>query len=289
MKNVELIAYVISFIITLAIAVHIFNIIYGAFPWKTFDIKDETVEEGRADVVEDGEVGEVRIVGNVVYLPLPRRVSNVSVEEAILLRRSIREYLPNPITIDQLSMLLWAAYGVTDTRYGFRSSPSAGATYPLEIYVVVGEKGVRIGDEKYLRSGVYKYDVYTHSLRLVREGDFRDELAKAALDQPWVREAPINIVITAVFERTTRIYGERGRVRYVPMEVGHVGQNIYLMATALRLGTVVIGAFYDDWIAQIISASENETPMYIVPVGVPKEFRETTFEDIQRFIESRRG
>jgi SagB-type dehydrogenase family enzyme len=231
----------------------------------------------------------VRVVDRVVYLPMPKRVTNVSIEEALLWRRSIREYVDKPLTVVQLSMLLWAAYGVNDARWGFRTTPSAGATYPLEIYVVVGERGVAINETQYLEAGIYKYDPYTHSIMLVKLGDVRKELQEAALGQEWVGRAPVNIVIAAVFERTTARYGERGRVRYVPMEAGHAGQNIYLMATALGLGTVVVGAFYDDQVSSVAGLQPNEVPLYIVPVGVPIAPYRTSFDDVARFIESRRG
>lgn len=227
---------------------------------------------------------------DVIYLPLPTRMTNISVEEAILLRRSIREYTDDPIKLEHLAMILWSAYGITEPRWGLRASPSAGATYPLEVYVVVGEEGVSINQTHYLKPGVYKYDVHKHALILVKEGDVRDELAAAALGQRWVKEAPVSLVVCAVFERTTRIYGERGRVRYVPMEVGHLGQNVYLMATALGYGTVVVGAFYDESVQSIVGALREEVPMYIIPIGVPKTMHRVSFEDVWVYIEGvRRG
>ena len=123
---------------------------------------------------------EVIEANGVVYLPLPEKLTEVSVEEAILLRRGVREYKADPIKLKHFAMTLWAAYGVTDPR-GLRASPSAGATYPLEVYAVVGEKGVLLEDGTYLRAGVYKYDVNRHRLVLVRAGDVRGELAAAAL------------------------------------------------------------------------------------------------------------
>ena len=226
-----------------------------------------------------------------IYLPLPKKLTSITVEEAILRRRSIRSFKPEPITIEQLSMILWSAYGVTDPSRGFKASPSAGATYPLEVYAVIGEKGVLAEGGSYLEAGVYKYVSDTHSIRMVRRGDYREALAKAALNQFYVAQAPVDIVVTAVFERTTRIYGERGRVRYVPMDVGHLGQNIYLMATALGLGTVAIGAFIDEKVAEIVAESRDEVPLYIMPVGKPGKVVETTFDDIAKYIEScrRRG
>ncbi|MGC8983363.1 MAG: SagB/ThcOx family dehydrogenase [Desulfurococcaceae archaeon] len=223
-----------------------------------------------------------------VFLPLPRPISRVSVEEAILLRRSIRDYTEDPVALEHLALILWAAYGITEPRLGFRAVPSAGATYPLEVYVVVGERGVRSGGT-YLPAGVYKYDPYTHSISLVKEGDSRRELAaEAALGQPWVEEAPVSIVVFAVFERTTRVYGERGRVRYVPMEVGHLGQNVYLVATALGYGCVVVGAFYDDRVKAVVGAGAGEEPMYIIPIGVPARRHYVAFEDVWNYIISKR-
>jgi len=225
----------------------------------------------------------------MVYLPLPRKITNMSVEEAILLRRSIRDYTSDPIRLEYLAMILWAAYGITKPRWGFRASPSAGATYPLEVYVVIGEKGVLIREGEYLKPGVYKYDVHRHLLILVKPGDVRRDLATAALGQEWVENAPVNLVICAVFERTTTHYGERGRVRYVPMEVGHLGQNVYLMATALGYGVVVVGAFYDDKVQVVINARSEEIPMYIIPIGVPREPPHMRFEDIWEYIEEKRS
>ncbi|MCS7113161.1 MAG: SagB/ThcOx family dehydrogenase [Nitrososphaerota archaeon] len=227
------------------------------------------------------------LFGEKILLPLPRKISGLTVEEAILLRRSIRDYTDAPVDLRDLAMILWASYGVTDPRRGFRSTPSAGATYPLEIYVVIGEKGVR-SVEGFLLEGIYRYEPHSHSLLLVKRGDYRMDLMDAALGQSWVGEAPLSIVICAVFERTTSIYGGRGEVRYVPMEAGHAGQNIYLMATALRYGAVVVGAFRDGLVARIIDAKPEEKPLYIVPIGVPETLPRTSFEDIWEYIVSRR-
>lgn len=228
------------------------------------------------------DLGGVEIVGEELLLPLPRKVSVVTVEEAILLRKSIREWRDSPITIEQLSMILWASQGVVEEVDGWlrRASPSAGATYPLEVYVVVGEEGVSLGDGSYVEAGIYKYDYRRHSLRLIKSGDFRSDLWKASLRQDWVREAPVSLVICAVYERTTWRYGERG-VRYVHIEVGHVGQNIYLMSTALGLGTVAIGAFHDDEIARVVGARRDEHPLYVFPVGVPLRPHKTDFRELQ--------
>ncbi len=220
--------------------------------------------------------------GKVVFLPLPRIKGNMSVEEALAYRRSIREYKKEPLTLFQLSQLLWAAQGISETRWGFRTCPSAGATYPLEVYVVVGDNGV-----KGLQAGVYHYAPHSHTLTLVKEGDFRKELYKAGLNQPWILNAPVNLVIVAEYERTTRRYGERG-IRYVHMEVGHAGQNVYLEATALGLGTVVIGAFYDDQVREVISAPRNQHPLYIIPVGVPMKKYRISESQLWEYIQKNR-
>jgi len=225
------------------------------------------------------EVVKKLILLERILLQLPRKVSELTVEEAILLRRSIREYTAEPVNLSDLAMILWAAYGITDPEHGFRAVPSAGATYPPEIYVVVGRNGVKSAED-FIGEGVYKYEPHSHALLLVKRGEYREELMYAALGQKWVSEAPLSIVICAVFERTTSVYGERGKVRYVPMEVGHAGQNIYLMATALRYSSVVIGAFSGDLVSRTISAELEEKPLYIIPIGVPKNPPKTAFRDI---------
>jgi len=196
--------------------------------------------------------------GVVIGLPEPRLDSDVSVEEALLKRRSTREYADEPLTIQEVSQLLWAAQGITDPR-GFRTAPSAGALYPLEIYIVVGYV-------EGLTAGVYKYDPHEHELRKVLDGDKRIELAEAALGQSSVKEGGIDLLITAVYERTTRKYGDRG-VRYVHMEAGHAAQNVCVQAVAMDLGLVTVGAFRDEEVKEILNLPEIEQPLYIIPMG----------------------
>ena len=195
---------------------------------------------------------------SALTLPEPRLKSEVSVEETLLKRRSVREYAELPLTLEEVSQLLWAAQGIT-TEWGGRTAPSAGALYPLEVYMVAG-------NVKKLAPGVYKYKPERHELVKVKDGDVRIELAKAALGQTWVREGAIDIVIAAVYERTTKKYGDRG-VRYVHLEVGHAAQNIYLQAAALNLGMVTVGAFYDDRVKDVLNMAGNEVPLYVIPVG----------------------
>ncbi|KYK31945.1 MAG: nitroreductase [Theionarchaea archaeon DG-70] len=185
----------------------------------------------------------------------------MSVEESIRLRRSIRDFQDIPLSLEQISQLLWAGQGITE---GFkRAAPSAGATYPLTLYVAVGDKGVTG-----LSSGVYEYIPRTHSLVVVKKGDFRQRIAAACLNQLFIQEAPVTIVIAAEYEKTTSRYGERGK-RYVHMEAGHVGENIYLQAVALELGTVVVGAFQDIDLKQVLDLPEELVPLYVMPVGHP--------------------
>jgi len=191
-------------------------------------------------------------------LPEPRRSSDVSLEESVAQRRSVRTYKPGPVTVDEVSQLLWAAQGITGPS-GFRAAPSGGATYPLETYLIAG-------DADGLEPGLYHYEQGSHSLTLVKNGDIRAELSEASLSQPCVRDAAVIIVLAAIYERTTERYGDRGKM-YVHMDVGHAAQNVLLQATALGLGAVPVGAFRTRTIGGILGFSETELPMYLLPIG----------------------
>jgi len=199
--------------------------------------------------------------GRVVELPDPLHDSDVSVEEALLHRRSVRSYSVEALSLDELSQLLWAAQGVTDPR-GFRSAPSAGALYPLELYALAGE----VED---LAPGLYRYEPRRHQLLHTLDGDLRSGLAEAALWQEPVAQGAVVMVFTAVYERTTQKYDERG-IRYVHIELGHAAQNLCLQATALDLGAVTIGAFFDDEVTALLDLPEDERPLYLIPVGRQK-------------------
>ena len=198
-----------------------------------------------------------------IHLPSPSQKGGMPLAEAIARRRSIRDFAPQPISQLQLSQILWAAQGITDTWGRYRTVPSAGATYPLEIFVVCGTNGV---DE--IDAGIYHYNMDSHSLTLHYGGDIRLALAGAARGEEGIYEAPVDIVICAIFERTTLNYGSRGE-RYVHMEVGHAGQNIYLQATALGLATFAIGAFHDEQVREVLQLDKQYKPLYIMPVGKP--------------------
>jgi SagB-type dehydrogenase family enzyme len=212
---------------------------------------------GNSDTIPSPEVENTE-QGSDLRLPEPQYDSEFSIEQSFLKRRSVRDYTGEPVTIEEVSQLLWAVQGITDSR-GLRTSPSAGATYPLEIYLVAG-------NVLQLEPGVYHYIPSGHSLDEVIKGDMRADLAEAALMQMWMEDGAVMIVITAVYERTTSRYGERG-IRYVHMEAGHAAQNLYLQATAMELGIVVVGAFQDDRIAKILQLPKEERPLYLVPVG----------------------
>jgi len=194
----------------------------------------------------------------MIKLPEPKVDGKVSVEAALLTRRSVREYKNEPLTLADISQLLWAAQGITG-RGMFRTAPSAGALYPLEVYVVAG-------NVTGLPAGIYKYRFESHEIVRVGEGDKRNELASAALGQSCIRSAPAVMVFSAVYARTTGKYGERG-VRYVHMEAGHAAQNVGLQAVARNLGTVMIGAFVDRDVKRVVQMPENEEPLYLLPVG----------------------
>lgn len=200
---------------------------------------------------------------DMIKLPKPEMDSGTSVEQAIFGRKSVRSFSDDPLNIDQVGQILWSAGGATvDGITGpTRAYPSAGAVYPLEIYLVAG-------NVKGLEPGIYKYNWRRHGLTLVKKGDMREALSKAALSQQMVSEAPVTIVVTAVYEKTARAYGQRGVMRYVSMDAGHMGQNVSLEAQALGLGTVMVGAFIDGEVVKLIG-TKDEKPVYMMPVGVP--------------------
>lgn len=194
---------------------------------------------------------------DLINLPEPVFEGNTSLEEAILKRRSVRSYRDEALSLKEISQVLWAAQGVSGDGF-LRVAPSAGATYPLEVYVVV-RKLAGVGP------GVYHYIPESHSLKRISSGDYAGGLGDAAFSQSFVGEAPVNLVFCAVYERTTQEYGERG-IRYVHMEVGHAAQNVYLQCQSLGLGTVVVGAFNDLEVKETLNLTGVE-PLYIMPVG----------------------
>ena len=206
--------------------------------------------------------GIMEIHGSEFFLlPEPSKKGRISLEESIFLRKSVREFSDQPLTLEELSQILWASQG--KVKSGRRSAPSAGALYPLEIYVVSG-------NIETINPGIYRYDFKRHGLSKILEGDRRSSLASAALGQYWVKNAAVDVILTAIFERTTAKYGERG-VRYVFIEAGHVAQNILLQAVSLGLGAVPVGAFYDEEVRKTLNLPQEEKPVYIIPIGREKQ------------------
>ncbi len=197
--------------------------------------------------------------GQTIKLPEIRTHSSTSVEEAIGQRRSVRLYKNEPLVVTDVAQLLWACQGVTDKQRLLRATPSAGAIYPLEIYLVVGEV-------KGLTSGIFKYNPLKHELSKMIDGDQRIALSEAAFSQQWVHQAAACIVICANYKNTEKKYSQRAQ-QYVHMEVGAAAENVYLQATALGIGTVLVGAFDDDAVQKIVGAGQDETPLCILPIG----------------------
>lgn len=191
-----------------------------------------------------------------ISLPKPKLSGSVSVEEAIQKRRSVRSYASKDITLEDVSQLLWACQGITDTRRGLRAAPSAGALYPLEIYVAKSD-------------GLFHYLPDGHKLEAVSGANVKADLAAASLGQSYVEDAAIDIIICAEYERITSRYGQRGAM-YTDMEAGHAAQNVFLQAVALGLDSVPIGAFDKGAVAKIIGVPHSLRPIYILPVGYKK-------------------
>lgn len=195
---------------------------------------------------------------DTIELPAPRMEGKMPVEAALAARRSIRRYRNDPLTLEETSQLLWSVQGITSPE-GYRTAPSAGPCFPLETYLVTGTVDG-------LAPGMYRYHPRGHRIELLFEGDIRDQLVAAAQGQRFIARAPVSLVFSACYERTTKRYGERG-IRYVHMDVGHAGENLHIQAAAMGLGTVVVGAFTDAEVKRVLRLPAGEDPLYIMPVG----------------------
>jgi len=195
-----------------------------------------------------------------IPLPMEQRPRGLSLEEAIERRRSWREYKGGPVSLADLSRILYYSAGITDPGQEYRAAPSAGALYPIEIYPVVNKV-------QGLAAGIYHYAVRDHALELVKEGDFRSELVRHAVGQEMVWDAQVVLILTAVFQRTRWKYGERA-YRYILLEAGHIGQNVYLAAGSAGLGACAIGAFFDDDLNHLLGLDgREEAAVYMLTVG----------------------
>ena len=198
---------------------------------------------------------ELEVSSPSVKLPAPKQAHEGSLEQAIARRRSVRDFSRVPLTEAEQGQLLWAAQGVTNRETGYRTAPSAGALYPLEVYLVTG-------------SGVFHYEPQTHRLRRTVQSDVRKTLYEAALRQRPILDAPAVFVIAGVYERTAKKYGARAE-RYVHMEAGHAAQNLLLQAVSLGLAAVPIGAFDDARAQEALRLPKNQRPLYLLPAGHP--------------------
>ncbi len=203
---------------------------------------------GTDDATPEAPGGTVRSID----LPPPTTTGGLGLADALAGRRSVRDFSDRPLELAELSQLLWAAQGIT-SEDGKRTAPSAGATYPLELYVVTA-------------TGLHRYTPDRHNLVLLAEGDLRDELSAAALDQAAVANAAATFAIAVVYARTQQRYGDRAE-RYVKLEAGHAAQNLLLQAVALDLGGVPIGAFTDSEVAQVLQLPPDQEPLYLISVG----------------------
>ena len=198
-----------------------------------------------------------------VELPPVPAPSGLALEEVIARRRSVREYADRPITLAELSRLLHSTAGIPDRRaptLAFRPLPSSGSLYPSEVSPAVF-------DVAGLAPGAYHYDVQRHRLALVRAGDFRREVFQAAVSQEMILRTGLVLVLTGLYERVRWKYTDRS-YRYLMLEAGHLGQNVYLAATAIGLGPCGIGAFFDDDLNRLLGLDgREEAVVYLLAVG----------------------
>jgi SagB-type dehydrogenase family enzyme len=194
----------------------------------------------------------------LIKLPKPE-YSGITVEEALLKRRSKRNYSGKPLSLAYLSQLVFAAGGITSERGG-RTAPSAGSKRPMEIYLIVN-------NVEGLERGIYHYAVKKHSLEKIKSGNFSKDIISAGLEQAMLGDANVTIVITAIFDRIRQKYAERG-FRYSYMEAGHISQNIYLQSASLGVGSVCVGAFFDEKVNELIGIDGiDEAAIYLHAVG----------------------
>lgn len=201
--------------------------------------------------------GEAFAARNIQHLPDPKYSGRITLEESLAHRRSERSFIKTAgLTNEQLGQLLWAAQGITERTWGFRTTPSAGSTYPLEIYLAK-------------QDGIFHYLPLTHSLEKTKDIDCRPSLTRASLGQDFLGDAPVVIIIAADFEKTEVKFGSRA-LRYVQLEAGHAAENILLQAVALGLGAAPVGSFWDDVVKAVLELPYAQDPLYLIPVGYIK-------------------
>jgi len=196
-----------------------------------------------------------------IKLPKPKLAGKISVEEAIDARRTRRGFSSKPLAIEDLSQLLWAGQGITEKKWKHRAAPSAGALYPVYVYIHVRRNMVNG-----LKEGIYRYVPEGHYLQLIKKGDYTKELSQVGYSQTFFAQSPVCFILTGIYSITTWKYGDRGK-RYVHMEMGHIAQNIMLQGEALRLNVGLAGAFRDGHLSSLLELKKGEKPFYIIPAG----------------------
>lgn len=240
--------YIILVFLLLLVGGVMFYMVFSSITPNKANNSDVTINEFNKVVMEN----------NKVVLPQPQVVGGMSLTEALSLRRSVRSYTESPLSITDLSQLLWSAQGITNDR-GFKTAPSAGATFPIEMFVMVNMV-------EGLQKGIYHYNPRENTLEVIHTKDVSAALTRASHSQSMISDAGAVLIFGAVFERTTARYGDRGE-RYVYNEIGHASQNVHLQAAALDLGTVVIGAYRDEEVEEILNLDPDIRVLYMMPVG----------------------
>jgi SagB-type dehydrogenase family enzyme len=195
-----------------------------------------------------------------IHLTQELAYDGLTIEKAIANRRSQRDFTGETMSLAELAHLLYYSSGITDKRQGLRAAPSAGATYPIEVYAIAN-------NVEGIAKGTYHYLIPSHELEPLREGDFRNEMSRAALQERMFKQANVIVALAAVFQRTQQRYRERAQ-HYICFEAGHIAQNTYLVATSLGLGACAIGAFHDNEFNRLLGLDgRNESVLYIIAVG----------------------
>lgn len=194
-----------------------------------------------------------------IELPKPNTQGSISLEQAIGNRKSVRSFTKQTLSLEQIGQLLWSGQGLRDAL-GQRTVPSAGALYPLELYMVIED-------------GVYHYIPKGQRLEPHVQGDMRSSLSNAALGQECVAQAPATLLLTAVFSRIETKYGKERSPQYAYLEAGHAAQNILLQATALGLDGVPVGAFYEEQVSKVLQLPQTHYPLYLIPLGFAEKIR----------------
>jgi SagB-type dehydrogenase family enzyme len=214
--------------------------LFIAMFFKIYDQRQQAMAEEKGSKMEN------------IKLPPPKYDGSVSVEKALLERRSIRTYKDEPLTLADISQILWAAQGITDPKTGHRTAPSARALYLLEVYLISGKVTG-------LPMGFYQYQPQGHELVKIAEGDIKTKLFQGVGQAP-IKNAPAVLVFTGMSESSTN-------PNWMYLEAGHAAQNVYLQAVSLKLGTVVMGGFKDEDVRKALNLSPIEQPIYIMPIG----------------------